>query len=68
MEIEGRQILLKLGVKIKKVDLVTGQGLGVLSKRPEMVVHLAGNTDTNSSDYRCNDKGTKNLLRYLKKL
>ncbi|MCJ7805545.1 NAD(P)-dependent oxidoreductase [Patescibacteria group bacterium] len=68
MEIKGRQTLSKLGVRMKKIDLVTKSGLGTIYKAPKIVIHLAGATDTSSSSYDCNDKGTKNLLRYLKTL
>jgi nucleoside-diphosphate-sugar epimerase/ubiquinone/menaquinone biosynthesis C-methylase UbiE len=65
METEGREILRGLGVKMQKVDLVTGKGLGNITTTPEIVIHLAGITDTDSSDFRCNDIGTKKLLKSL---
>lgn len=68
MEIEGRETLSKLGVRIKKIDLVTSSGMEAISKTPKLVIHLAGATDTSSSNYDCNDKGTKNLLGCLKRM
>lgn len=68
LEISGRKILSDLGVKIHRIDLVTKASLEPILKTPNVVIHLAGNTDTYSSDYSCNDKGTKNLLECLKGL
>jgi len=68
LEISGRKILSDLGVKTQMVDLVTKANLKPILKTPNIIIHLAGNTDTYSSDYRCNDKGTKNLLECLKNL
>jgi len=68
LETSGRKILSNLMVKTIKVDLVTKANLKPIIKSPSIVIHLAGNTDTYSSDYRCNDIGTRNLLECLKGL
>ncbi len=49
-------------------NLVTGRGLSKLSGKPKIVFHLAATTDTSKRDQRCNDIGTKNLLKALPSL
>lgn len=61
----GKRILKKNNLKILKVDLVTGKGLDKLPKSPELIIHLAANTDTSVSDHKVNDIGTKNLIQAL---
>lgn len=68
LEVSGRKILKNLGVKTKRTDLVTGYNLGTYSKTPNIVIHLAGNTDTYSKDYRSNDVGTRNLLKFCQSM
>lgn len=65
LETRGKKILKKNGLKILKVDLVTGRGLDKLPKYPKLVIHLAANTDTSVADHRVNDIGTKNLIAAL---
>lgn len=61
-EKNGRKILKKAKIKTLEVDLVTGKNLKKIPKNPELVIHLAANTDTSKKDHRVNDLGTKNLL------
>lgn len=65
LEKTGSEILKKNGLKTLEVDLITGKGLDNLPKSPELVIHLAANTDTSKSDHRSNDIGTKNLITAL---
>ncbi len=67
-EKEAQKKLSKSKIKFKEADLVTQEGLRNLPRSPKLVIHLAAATDTSASDYRCNDHGTKNLYRTLKKL
>ncbi|KKP31570.1 MAG: Cell division protein ftsA [Candidatus Woesebacteria bacterium GW2011_GWE2_31_6] len=76
-ELESSGYMNKLGAGI----VITGGG-SLLKHLPQLISfktgldvkigypneHLAGNTDTYSSDYRCNDIGTRNLLECLKGL
>ena len=65
LEKRGLEILKKNGLETLDVDLVTGKNLGKLPRSPELVIHLAANTDTSKSDHRSNDIGTKNLIKAL---
>lgn len=51
-----------------KYDLVTGKNLDKLPGNPRLIIHLAAATDTSKGDQRCNDIGTKNLIKYLPKI
>lgn len=62
LERTGRKILKDLKINTKKIDLITGHGLNNLPKSPELIIHLAANTDTNEKDHRANDIGVKNLV------
>lgn len=53
------------GVKTLPVDLLTKENLINLPRSSGLVFHLAGTTDTASSDFSSNDFGTKNLLKAL---
>lgn len=64
----GFEVIKQLGLKIRRVDLVTGEGLKNLPKSPRLIIHLAANTDTSKSDQRCNDVGTVNLVKALSPL
>lgn len=64
-ENEGRKKLKKLKIAFKEVDLVSGAGLKKLPKNPELIIHLAANTDTSSSDHRVNDEGVRNLYNSI---
>lgn len=64
----NRKILEKAKLTIKKVDLVTKEGLNDLPKSPNIVIHLAANTDTSDTNHRVNYEGTKNLIKSLGKL
>jgi nucleoside-diphosphate-sugar epimerase len=68
VERTGRAALKELGIRTIPVDLVTGEGLELVPKLPDAVLHLASNTDTGSSDHRVNDVGTKNLLNAISPL
>jgi nucleoside-diphosphate-sugar epimerase len=49
-------------------DLVTGKNLGKIPQNPRLIIHLAAATDTSKRDQKCNDIGTKNLIKYLPKI
>lgn len=66
LETNGKKILEKNNLKIIEVDLVTGKNLDKLPKHPNLVIHLAANTDTSVADHKVNDIGTRNLIRALK--
>jgi UDP-glucose 4-epimerase len=51
-----------------KYDLVTGKNLGKIPKSPRLIIHLAAATDTSKPDQRCNDVGTRNLIKNLKNI
>jgi nucleoside-diphosphate-sugar epimerase len=51
-----------------KFDLVTGKNLGKIPQNPKLIIHLAAATDTSKPDQRCNDIGTKNLIKNLKNI
>jgi nucleoside-diphosphate-sugar epimerase len=68
LEKSGRKILGKLKLKTKKIDLVTGKGIDNIPKSPDLVIHLAANTETSEANHRVNDSGTKNLVKALGKL
>lgn len=65
LETTGRKVIKLLGLKTKRVDLVTGEGLENLPKNPEVIIHLAAETDTAKKDHRVNDQGVKNLYYAL---
>lgn len=65
LEERGLEILKKNGLETLEVDLVTGKNLEKLPNSPEVVIHLAANTDTSKPDHRSNDVGTKNLIKAL---
>ena len=64
-EQQGQAFLGRAGVSFLPVDLVTGQGLSRLARRPKIVYHLAANTFTATRDHRCNDLGTQHLIQAL---
>lgn len=68
LEKTGRAILAELGVKTFEANITTGQGLERVPSSPEVVFHLAADTDTSSPDHSVNDVGTANLLRAMGKL
>lgn len=51
--------------RIKVVDLTDPKTLSGLSKKYDLIIHLAANTETSESDHRVNDIGIKNLLETL---
>jgi nucleoside-diphosphate-sugar epimerase len=51
-----------------KFDLVTGKNLDKIPGSPRLIIHLAAATDTAKGDQRCNDIGTKNLIKNLKNI
>ena len=66
--VKNRKKLERAGFPIKFVDLVTKDGLKNIPRSPEIIIHMAANTDTSSSDHKVNDFGTKNLIKSLGKL
>lgn len=68
LEQTGRAILDELGVRYIPVDLVSGRGLENVPRSPNMVFHLASNTDTGASDHTINDVGMLNLLNAVQPL
>ena len=67
-ELKGRKIIKDHRIDIKKVNLITKEGLLDLPKNPKIVIHLAAETDTSKMDHRVNDIGTKNLYQAFGKL
>lgn len=65
LENKGLEILKKNGLKTLEVNLVTGRNLDKLPKSPELIIHLAANTDTAKPDHSSNDIGTENLIKAL---
>jgi nucleoside-diphosphate-sugar epimerase len=55
----------KLGLIVKRVDLLNIKTLTNLPKNPKIVIHLAAEVDTSRKDHRVNDIGTKNLYKAL---
>jgi len=68
LERTGRANLDELGIRYIPVDLVSGRGLKDVPKSPNMVFHLASNTDTGASDHSINDVGMRNLLETIQPL
>lgn len=68
LERTGRSILDELGIRYIPVDLVSGQGLENVPRSPNMVLHMASNTDTGAGDHTINDVGTRNLLEAIQPL
>lgn len=66
LERTGRALLAELGIQSIPVDLTTGAGLELAPSSPEILLHLASNTDTGSVDHRINDIGTKLLLEAVR--
>lgn len=66
LEKRGIKILKKNRIKYISVDLVTKKNFRKIPKSPKLIVHLAANTDTSTSDHKVNDIGTKNLFSVLK--
>lgn len=66
LEKRGVKILKQNGVKFSSVDLITGKNLNKLPESPELIIHLAANTDTSTPNHKVNDLGTKNLFNALK--
>lgn len=62
----GIKLLKKKGVKYLPVDLVNGKNFSKLPQSPGLLIHLAANTDTSTSNHAVNDIGTKNLFSALK--
>lgn len=52
-------------IKFLTVDLLNQKSLKKIPKSPDVVIHLAANTDTASRDHRINDLGSRNLLAAL---
>lgn len=67
-EVRGQVLHKKLGIKTKKVDLQKGEGLTNLPQIPDVVIHMAANTNTSMRDHRVNDIGTINLTKAFKEL
>ena len=55
-------------LKKGKYDLVTEKNLDKIPQNPNLIIHLAATTDTSIKDQRCNDIGTKNLIKHLTKI
>lgn len=49
-------------------DLITGKNLDKISQNPRLIIHLAAATDTSKRNQKCNDIGTKNLIKHLSKI
>lgn len=61
----GLKMFDKIGLKNILIDLVTKRGLKGLPKSPDIIIHMAGATDTAKSDHSANDIGTRNLFDAL---
>ena len=57
-----------LGFNIKAVNLVSKSDSLNLDFNPQIIIHLAGSTDTSKIDHRSNNIGTKNLIESIKNL
>jgi nucleoside-diphosphate-sugar epimerase len=66
--IQNRKQLEKIQLPIAFADLVTKEGLKTIPKSSDVVIHMAANTNSSSSDHKVNDIGTKNLIKSLGKL
>lgn len=66
--IANRKIIDRLKLPVRYIDLVTKKGLNNIPKSPDIVVHMAANTDTSSKNHKVNDIGTRNLIKALGKL
>lgn len=64
-EKKGRKLIKDTGITCVEGDLVTGEGLYSLPKKPSLIIHLAANTDTSDPDHRVNDLGTVNLYKHF---
>ena len=62
LEQSGRAVLDTLGIRYIPVDLVTGAGVEQIPRSPDIVLHLASNTDTGARDHSINDVGAKHLM------
>ena len=60
-EQDSQRLLRAAGIPYLETDLRTGKGLEAVPRRPKLVFHLAANTFTFDTDYRCNDLGTRKL-------
>lgn len=67
-ESEGRKIIEKYGILIRKVNLITGEGLKNLPKKPSLIIHLAAETDTAKPNHDVNSLGVINLYKALGRL
>lgn len=65
LEIKRTKKLVKYNLKIIKVDLTNEGSLKNPPKNPDVVIHLAANTETSESDHKVNNIGTKNLIKAL---
>lgn len=65
LEKSGRKVISRCGLEMKRVDLVSGKGLGKFLKSPGLIFHLAATAESSATDHRCNDIGTKNLVESL---
>lgn len=63
--IENRILLENKKVPTHFVDLVTKKGLAKIPKSPEIIIHMAANTDTSTKNHKVNDLGTKNFIKSL---
>lgn len=64
-EQDSQRLLRQAGISFLETDLRTGKGLEAVPRRPRLVFHLASNTFTFDTDYRCNDLGTRNLYEAI---
>ncbi len=65
LEQSGRALLDALGIRYIPVDLATGSGMEQVPRSPDIVFHLASNTNTGARDHRINDVGTKLLMEAI---
>ena len=68
LELEGRSLLDKLGVSYTHVDLTDSRTIPKLEKQPQLVIHLAAETDTSKRNHLVNYIGVKNLYDSLKSI
>lgn len=68
LEKKGRRIIRDCKLESVTVDLVEGRNLSKIPKNASLIIHMAGNTDTSTSDHRANDLGTVQFFNSLGKL
>lgn len=67
-ELAGRKVIQQQKIAIIQGNLVNGENIDKLPKNPKLIIHLAAQTDTASTEHSVNAIGTKNLYDYYSKV